>query len=388
MNRHQRNNQQTAAASNRRLVIELLRRMGPLSQSQLTELTGLRGSTLSYITRELLAADIVIDGGQRPSKTVGKKQRFLQINPNFGWAIGMELTRGKARLIAIDASGQQLGTAELSDWRALEELPQMLHAFLPSLAQQIQRDTDQLLGIGIGISGIVDAPRGRLVRSTMFDSADLDLAGIFHEAIGVPILVDHNANLAALAENRVGAAREHSHFVQIVMNPSIEGEVVRFGAFGAALFLDGRLYRGVHSAAGEMDSGMAPLGVPNGTQKDLDCLTDEEAPLTDMLSELAKRLAHSVGHVVNLLDTSLVVLSASTPLRNAAFVHAVNAELSEKLIPIADRETRLVCSRLNPWSVGIGGAMAAIESTLLDQPLQQVLAMDPAVRMPATPGEE
>ncbi len=371
-------NQQTMAVSNRRTVLELLRRHGALSQAQLAELTGLQNSTLSYITRQLVADGLLMDGGRRSTGRVGKKQRLLQLNPEHGWAAGLELTRDHVELIAVDATGAVRAQTRLTWDGDLVDLAQLLAERWRPLLATWNLPAARLLGAGVGVSGIVDAPRGKLLRSTMFDVHNLDLADMLSSALGTPVLLDHNANLAAVAELRLGAAREHSHFVQVVMNPTLADRVLRMQSFGAAVVLDGKLYRGVHSAAGELDSGVAPLGVPDGELDDLTRLAHADAALSPMLQRTAESLGESVAHLVNLLDPSVVVLSASQPLENSAFLRVVNEHLSRRLIPVAERCTRAVLSHLSPRGVGLGGAIAAIEANLFDQPLNQVLSMDVA----------
>ena len=141
---------------------------------------------------------------------VGKKQTLLQINPEHGWAAGLELTRDHIELIAIDAAGAVRAQTRFTWDGNLALLGQLLSERWRMLVAMWNLPIDRLLGAGVGVSGIVDTPRGKLLQSTMFDMRDFDLAGMLGDAMQTPVLVDHNANLAALAELRLGAAREHS----------------------------------------------------------------------------------------------------------------------------------------------------------------------------------
>ncbi len=88
--------------------------------------------------------------------------------------------------------------------------------------------------IGIGAAGLVDGPRGRLVWSPHSAGGGVDLAGEVEAATGRRVLVDNDANLAALAEARLGAGAGYRMVLLVALGTGI----------GGGLVVEGRVERG------------------------------------------------------------------------------------------------------------------------------------------------
>src|SRR5579875_2955018 len=94
-------NHKTAAQWNRALVLRLVRQQKTLSRRQISQITGLRGSTLTYIVRELLDKRVLRTVGKMNSKAVGQKQVLLDANPDLGYFLGFSLRPNEAKLVVI-----------------------------------------------------------------------------------------------------------------------------------------------------------------------------------------------------------------------------------------------------------------------------------------------
>ena len=97
-------------------------------------------------------------------------------------------------------------------------------------------------GAGFGIPSMIDRARGRAVMSVNIPLADLDFVGYMQGKTGLPVFIDNDANLAALAEARAGAARGASEALMITVGTGIGGGVI----------IGGRLYRGATGSAAEL----------------------------------------------------------------------------------------------------------------------------------------
>jgi predicted NBD/HSP70 family sugar kinase len=104
-------------------------------------------------------------------------------------------------------------------------------------------DRAQVIGVGIGIPGPVDRERGTGGSATILPGwVGIHIAAAMEERLGLPVEIENDANLGALAELTWGAGRNCSNFAYIKAATGI----------GAGLVVDGRLLRGASGTAGEI----------------------------------------------------------------------------------------------------------------------------------------
>ncbi len=106
----------------------------------------------------------------------------------------------------------------------------------------MSRGGEDVVGVGLGCAGTVDWSRGAVIESPNLPIADLALAGLVSDVVGVPVVLDNDANVATWAEVRAGCARGLRHVVMLTLGTGV----------GGGLVLDGRLYRGATGCAGEL----------------------------------------------------------------------------------------------------------------------------------------
>jgi predicted NBD/HSP70 family sugar kinase len=129
----------------------------------------------------------------------------------------------------------------------------------PVVDRFLDRDGDTgrvgILGAGIGIAATVGANGSILASPDVPAPLGNALRDAVAAVLGVPVLVENDGNVAALAEHEYGAAKGHDHAAVITLGTNI----------GLGLILDGRLYRGAHGAAGEVGLLLAPAATtPDG----------------------------------------------------------------------------------------------------------------------------
>lgn len=99
---------------------------------------------------------------------------------------------------------------------------------------------DEVLAVGVGIAGLVRWPDGVFAWGPHLAGAEVHVRAAMEDELGVPVVVDNDANMAARAELHFGAARGYRSAVMVTLGTGI----------GGALVIDGRIYRG-ESFAGE-----------------------------------------------------------------------------------------------------------------------------------------
>jgi predicted NBD/HSP70 family sugar kinase len=358
-------NHKTAAAWNRGLAIRLLRKHESLSRRQISQMTGLRGSTLTYIVRELMEKDIVHAVGKQATKRVGQKQVMLRINPGLGWVVGASLRPGVARIVLLDAAGGRIAGRTLPIQGNLEELPDRLATAIDAWLADIGRPAGRLLGIGLGVPGVVDADHGIVLRSNSFDATAVPLRKMLGDHFGVPAVIDHDACFGAQAEAMDGAAKRASHFVYFIVNHRLDGEKVRFNCYGSSLYLEGKVYRGAHYGAGEFGTTFVPAPVETSPEV-LKQLGEPDVPMPHEAGVLAERIGQVLASIINFIDLEMVVIGGMAGIKNKAFIDTVQREVDRTLIPIPGRTVRVVTTMIESEAVAHGAAIAASDAALVE----------------------
>jgi glucokinase len=156
------------------------------------------------------------------------------------------------RTIGVDMGGTKLLAGavdtELSVYRRAQrsvsglDQSSLLDVVVEAVDEARESAGGEVEAIGIGIPALIDQRIGRAVFSTHLPLADVPFADIIAERLELPVFVDNDSNLAALAEHRAGAARGASDAVVITLGTGI----------GGGLILGGSLYRGAIGAAAEL----------------------------------------------------------------------------------------------------------------------------------------
>lgn len=249
-----------------------------------------------------------------------------------------------------------------------------------SLLDEKQVSNEYLVRVGVGFSGPVDARRGVVIRSPRVPGWEqYPLAEQIEDAFGAATLVDNDANLIALAEATFGAGRDVKDLFYLHLSSGV----------GGGLVLDGRLYHGAATMAGEI--GHAPIGLVDPARPNEPPATLEErvsirgllsraAELdlhTDLLSEVfgdglagqqvvretVDILAVRLAQIAALIDPHMIILGGVV-VRNGGepFVNAIQERMRTFMQSLVEHPVPVVASALGFESVAIGGVALALES--------------------------
>jgi glucokinase len=227
-----------------RVLAVAMDRRGPFTRAQLIEATGLSAPTVGSLASQLIRSGVVADLGTGPSRG-GRRPSVMEFNPKYGFAAGIDIGPTRTRLAVADLRGEVLAhhivpTPSLgSPANAVTRLA----AELKTLLKDNDVPAGQLLAVAAGAPGPVDIDRGIVtVAPNLKGWIDVPLKDILHTALGVPVLVENDVNLALIGEHWRGAARGHDTCAFIFVGTGI----------GAAVLIDGTVHRGHHFMAGEI----------------------------------------------------------------------------------------------------------------------------------------
>ncbi|MER8067926.1 ROK family transcriptional regulator [Streptomyces sp. NPDC094034] len=237
----------TARAINDRLALRLLQREGPLTAGQLKTLTGLSRPTVADLVERLQDSGLVEVVGETGDRRRGPNARLYGIVADRAHLAALDVRTDSVSVVVADLLGKTLAEAVLpigSD-TATEAAVERAVVLLERTAGKA--GTVPLHSVGIGAPGLVDPVTGELRDSSGLPAWHRRLVAVLHERLPARVLVENETNLAALAEQRLGAARDQDTFVLLWLGHGV----------GAAVVLDGRLRRGASGGAGEI--GFLPV---------------------------------------------------------------------------------------------------------------------------------
>jgi predicted NBD/HSP70 family sugar kinase len=355
------------------LVLTALRE-GPFSRAELASRTGLTRATVASLVEPLVARRVLAEE-LAPPRGVGRPARPLRFHPDGPVALGIAVDVDRTVVVALDLGGAMVGRREIvADHRA--HTPDELVATAADLASTLVAEVGRpVLGAGLALPALLAAdPAGALVlRAPNLPRLTGTRPGpALAAALGVPVVVDNEATLAAAAH--LGLAGDFVHLSAGI-------------GLGGGIVLDGRVFRGARGLAGELGhvvveregpacgcggrgcveqyAGRGALLAGSGAA-DVEALVEAvaagEARATAAVARAGAALGAAVTSVLHVLDVSTVVLGGDYARLAPALLPALAAELEARLMQPA----ALRVSTLGPDAPARGAA-----GTVLDRALRE-----------------
>ncbi|MFZ6993126.1 ROK family transcriptional regulator [Curtobacterium sp. RRHDQ66] len=341
------------AAHNRAVVLDVVRRDGPVTRSALTTRTALTAQTVSNIAARLLADGLVRETGAADKLLDGTAAgRRLELAPGGRFAVGVHLDPAQVSVVLLDLAGglvaeQHLGAAAVDD--PSSTLDAMAGA-VDHLVTAARIDRARVAGIGVAAPGPIEQDRAALGAPVQLASwSGVPLAAELAERTGFPVRIEKDVVASALAE--WWTARSTEDLVSVYLGHGVGagivvgGEVVRGSTGNAGEF--GGIPVHAHGGWTELWDACQPLqqvrrGVAAGLLPPVAedpasvraaferlCALPAARPL---LAEAGAALGSALVHVVELLDVQRVVVGGSAALAGGAtLLDALQARLFERL---------------------------------------------------------
>lgn len=254
---------------NERTVLETIRAGAPISRAQISRRARISKPTVSLALESLRASGLVREAPDGPGGPTYGALYFEPV-PEAALVLGLDLGARFARGAICDLAGTVRARQDFELLRPdVEGAVEAIVGLRDSLVQATDLEGDLLDGVVVGVPGVVEADSGLLRLAGNVEGLEgRPFADELRPALGLPVTLENDINLAALGEHWQGVARGVDDFVFLSVGTGM----------GAGLVLDGELHRGRHGAAGELDFALA------GTGETVD-------PCADEVSSLAARLA-------------------------------------------------------------------------------------------------
>ncbi|VAW14482.1 Xylose-responsive transcription regulator, ROK family [hydrothermal vent metagenome] len=238
------------------IVLAVIRNHSPTARIDIAKNTGLSPATITSITADLLSKGLISEvafdqaggGAKRGRPRVG-----LKIRGAAHLVVGIKLADKSASVVIVDFDGEQVGQffiATPSACQAPDAMVEFLTAILDLALEEAGLGRSDISAVGIGISGFVDVEAGIVRWSPSLNMHDVALQAALSGAMGMPIFLDNDTNLAARAEQRFGLGQNVRNFIVV----SVEQGV------GMGIVIDGKIYRGNRGAGAELGHTKVQLG--------------------------------------------------------------------------------------------------------------------------------
>ncbi|MFL5844944.1 MAG: ROK family transcriptional regulator [Solirubrobacteraceae bacterium] len=332
---------------NRAQIIEVLRNAGTASRAEIARLTGLSRTTVSSVVAELNDSGLIAETptpADAPAAGRGRPGVLLSLQPSAGAAVGIDFGHTHLRVAIADLSSRVLAEhhRRLDVDRAADVALDAAVEMLDEVLEESGTARGRIAGVGVGLPGPLDRASGTVGSAVILPGwAGLQPAAELERRLALPIMVDNDANLGALAENAVGAGRGFSDIVYLKLSSGI----------GAGLILGGRLHHGATGMAGEIGH---VLSNPDG----LVCRCGNRGCLETVAAGPALLDLLRVSHGESLDTADLLRLASEGDVG----VRRVFADAGRSL----GRALADLVNAVNPGRIVVGGELSEVGDPLLD----------------------
>jgi predicted NBD/HSP70 family sugar kinase len=375
-------------------VLDAIRSDDGITQPLLVDRVGLGRSVVAQRVAELEAAGLIASKGLGPS-TGGRAPRQLGLRAEAGYVLGVDIATNELLVAVADLAGNLLETRHEST--DVSDGPEAVFSLVEGMADDLLDDTgarENLWSVGLGMPGPVafDAD-GTTSMPTMPDWDRFPTRARLAARWGAPVWMENRVNLSALGERRVNPVAAASQQTVYLGG----GEEI-----GAAIVVDGRIYRGAHGLAGEIahipvpDAGdalcrcgkrgcldavagraalvrdgrlLAEIGqsrmlasvlASTGTIRPVDitrAADKGDAAAQALLHRSALLLGSSLATLVNVFNPDLVILGGGMARASAHLIDAIRDAIHRRALPAATRDLRIATSAVDMEIAGMIGAV-------------------------------
>lgn len=384
---------------NKHAVIDLIRfTSGGISRVELARKLDLTRAAVTAIVDDLVRAGLVREShGHYPT---GRKPIVLEINPESGYVVGVDMGATHVMLLLADYSARTL--AEIEDSLDIQRGPEYclarVNELLRRLLEQNGLGLEKVSAIGVGVPGPIVADAGMVSGPPIMPGWDgYPIRDFLQAEWGCPITLNNDAELGAVGEWAYGAGRGEKNLAYIKVGTGI----------GSGLLLDGQVYQGATGSAGEIGhitidehgpvctcgnrgcleafAGGAAIArkATEAVQRGQRTLLEELAatrPIAaadvmaaarrgDLLAqrivaEAGSHLGTAIASMVNLFNPSMVVVGGGVAMIGDLLLEPIRTTVQKRSLMVASRAVRISTALLGRRSCAMGAVVQALSLVL------------------------
>jgi predicted NBD/HSP70 family sugar kinase len=391
--------------SYKRNIIKHLYFSGQLSCAELSQLTDKSLPLTTKVLNELIEEGSVQELGYALS-TGGRRPQTYSLKSDLMYVVAVAMDQLITRMAIVDMRNNLIGEVEKVELK-LNNNPKAAEELRKNILKFIEKSTipkSKIAGIGIGMPGFIDVLKG--INHSFLKISEGSIVSYIESEVGLPVLIDNDSSLIALAELRLGEAKNRQNVMVININWGV----------GLGMILNGELFRGYNGFAGEFShiplftnnkmcscgkSGCletetsllvvaekAVEGLKKGKVSRLKNLVLENIEETaaaimdaadkgdkfavELFSEAGYNIGRGVAILIHLLNPELIVLSGRGAGVGKLWLAPIQQAINEHCIPKIAENTEIKISSLGFQAELIGAAALVMENfDMLDSALEK-----------------
>ncbi len=356
------------------------------------------------ILNELIEEKKVFENGFAPSSG-GRRAVMYSLQPDVMYIVSVAMDQLTTRIVIVDMENQKVKPARSFELQ-LRDNPEALPMLVERIIEVINESgvaREKIAGIGIGMPGFIDVGEG--INYSFLDTDGVSITAYITSKTGLPVYIDNDSSLIALAELRFGAAKKKKNSIVVNINWGI----------GIGMVLNSELFRGHNGFAGEfshiplftnnrlcscgkhgcLETEASLLVVAEKAQKAL-----EEGRLSilkpiadnnyekasneiiraagkgdrlaiELLSDAGYHIGRGLAILIHILNPELIVLSGRGSMAGKIWQAPIQQALNEHCIPRLALNTLIEVSELGQEAEQIGAAALVMENFDTDSMPQQ-----------------
>jgi len=326
-------------------LLHLLLREDGISRVELSRMTGLTKTTVSTIIKGFKDSSIVEESNQIFTGNIGKSPIPLHIRADAVYTIGVHLSRQRVEALLMDARMNIITSNTGEDYTRFgpEGIIDSLFFNINKIMEYAKEKEIDIGAIGIGVPGPLDAQTGVVKQPPKLKGwKDVPLGSIVQKEYGIPVWIENDANVCALAEKWLGSGRNIHNFIYILINEGI----------GAGVIINDELYQGTYDFVGEIGHFLC---YEQGQFQYLEDIAGVDVLL---------HLANSQGLSVKSLEKMAELLQQDNQIANS-IVKKVATWIGSAIVN--------AIHMIGPQTVFIGGKMVVLREPLI-QPIRKIVS--------------
>jgi glucokinase-like ROK family protein len=387
-------------------LIELLRREGEMTKSDLALMTDFSRTKVttcidSLIRKQILAAN------ESTEYSGGRRSRSFRLNENLGLVAGIQIGAIDFDLGVADFSGKLLAKRAEPSLVKDGPIPTLGHACsaLEKMLGELGRTADRVLGIGIGVPGPVDFSAGTVVSPPIMPGWDrYPIIETVQQWFPMAnIVVDNDVNVMALGEVSQGAARGVRNLISVKIGTGI----------GAGIICEGNIYRGASGCAGDIGhicvdkdgpvcacgntgclekiaggagiAERATAGARNGSSPSLRSRYEQNGSVLraedvgaaalegdefsiEVIRESGRQIGEVLAALVNFYNPEMIVIGGGVSNLGNLLLSSIRQAVFNRSLPLATRNLQIVFSGIGPDSGMLGAISLGLKHVLVAEP--------------------
>ncbi len=367
-------------------VLNLVRMHPHITAREISNKTGLQISTVLYTLKGLQEKGLIYESKMGISSAQGGKPPVCwALNANYGFVIGIELLSREIRIVILHFNLEVMfkKRIDVDLIKDPEILAEELKRVVDDSLNEAKIEYQDVLGIGLGMSGSIDFSQGIVKFSFSFDFHRLAFLEILSKHIPCKIILDNDANAGAAAIKWLHDKNQiRENFIYITIQQ-------KFSGMGVGFVVNHEIFRGAHGAAGEIASFLKQRVMKNiikRTQEKFgdDCnvctlVQQHSNELPDIskvlqlarqndkgsifiLHEIAKEISKKIVDLVNLFDPELVMIGGDIADAKEYIQPVIAERIRTGAISESSKNIPVKFSPFNGYTGAMGGAALALQT--------------------------